>query len=137
MLRILNPVIENSYLHARNSAAHRFAIAEACRSTESNYHPHLSKWVELLAACGEDEQAYICDVAFENAFPSSNEAGERYEELISLMSAVKVAPDEAKLEYAELAYEINEFRIKKRMMEQRTEDETLMKEAGIEFVDSD
>lgn len=137
MLRILSPSIENSYSHARNSAAHRFTIAEARRSTEGNFHPQLSKWVDLLAASGEDEEAYISDVAFENVFSFSNQAVERYEELIALMGAVKSAPDEAKLEYAELAHEINEFRIKKKMMEQHTEDQTLMKEAGIVFTDSD
>ena len=61
MLRISSPSIENSYFQARNSVAHRFTIAEARRSTEGNFHPQLFKWVDLLAACGEDEEAYISE----------------------------------------------------------------------------
>lgn len=113
MLKILNPTIQNSFLQTINSAAHRFTIAEARQSTRKDSHPHLAKWVDVLAASGENGESFIDDVAFENAFPFSNEVTEQHEELIALINAIKVAPDDAKLKYAELAHEINRFRIKK------------------------
>ena len=126
MLRVINPSQENYHINARNAAAHRVTLSEARESAADDEHPHLLRWVDLMAAWERDQQACITDVAFKNACPSSTQMVERYE-LASTIMAWKNAPEELRSELIDLMAE------HRQKMEAEDDDDALLKASGVEF----
>lgn len=125
MLRILVPSPDNCYINSRNCAAHRFSIAQA-RESIGNHHPQLLKWIDILGANEIDQQTYIGDVAFKNAYPVSDEITAGCD-LHSIAMTVKLADEEARLEFAQVLHDINNLRTGKERLEEEADEQALMK----------
>lgn len=63
MLRAIDPCHENRYIHARNATAHHIAPQQAQEHVANNNEPHLLRWVDVMDACEDTEEACIGDVA--------------------------------------------------------------------------
>ncbi len=136
MLGAINPSHENYHIKARNTAAHQVTLKEARESAANAKQPHLLKWVDLMSAWEKDEQTSISDIAFDHACLDSSQIIQK-SKLDSINSALLSAPHEVQLDFANRVADLLELRAAQRKLDQDNDDDALMKEGNVKFVDSE